>query len=63
MRDIEWRLLARLNSAGLEHRLFTSPASEPGAVPITAMRHPAAPAAAATIPNPDHGTVPATWAA
>ncbi|WP_319690056.1 hypothetical protein [Streptomyces europaeiscabiei] len=43
-----------------------APATEPGAVPITvpitAMRHPAASATAADIPNPDAGT-PATWAA
>ncbi|WP_327278618.1 hypothetical protein OG609_45660 (plasmid) [Streptomyces sp. NBC_01224] len=42
-------------------RMVWAPAIEPGAVPITAMRHPAAPAAD-TIPSPDHGTVPATWA-
>ena len=36
-------------------------AMEPGAIPITAMRHPAAPAAAASVPNPDEGA-PATWA-
>jgi len=62
VRDIEWHLPARLNSAGLEHRLFTSPPTEPGAVPITSMRHPAAPATTAGLPNPDHGA-PATWAA
>lgn len=39
-----------------------APPNEPGAVPITAMRHPAAPAAASGIPNPDEGA-PATWAA
>ncbi|MFB8249097.1 hypothetical protein ACFC5X_29175 [Streptomyces sp. NPDC055952] len=55
MRDIEWRLLTRLNRAGLEHRLFTSPADEPGAVALTAMRHPAAAVTAASIPNPDEG--------
>ncbi|MER7042710.1 hypothetical protein [Streptomyces microflavus] len=45
-----------------EHCLFTSPATEPGAVPVTALRHPAAPAAAAGPPNPDEGA-PAIWAA
>jgi hypothetical protein len=40
-----------------------APATEPGAVPITAMRHPAAPAATAIIPNPDEEGAPATWAA
>nr|AAO50118.1 hypothetical protein [Streptomyces violaceoruber] len=43
-------------------RLIWAPSTEPGAIPITAMRHPAAPAAAASIPNPDEGP-PATWAA
>lgn len=43
-------------------RLVWAPATEPGAVPITAMRHPAAPATAAGLPNPDEGA-PATWAA
>lgn len=37
-------------------------ADEPGAVPITALRHPAAVVAAADIPNPDEGA-PASWAA
>ncbi|MFD8288061.1 hypothetical protein ACFV2B_07475 [Streptomyces lavendulae] len=35
-------------------------AEEPGAVSVTALRHPAALAAAADIPNPDEGA-PATW--
>ncbi|GAA1923880.1 hypothetical protein [Streptantibioticus ferralitis] len=43
-------------------RLVWAPPTEPGAIPVTAMRHPAARAAAATIPNPDHGQVPATFA-
>ncbi|MFI6728701.1 hypothetical protein [Streptomyces atratus] len=38
-----------------------APATEPGAVPVAAMRHPAAPVTAAGLPNPDHGE-PATWA-
>lgn len=42
-------------------RLVWAPPTEPGAVPITAMRHPAAPATATGIPDPDHGA-PATWA-
>ena len=42
-------------------RMFWSPSTEPGAIPITALRHPAAPVAAADIPNPDEGA-PATWA-
>ncbi|MDX3637003.1 hypothetical protein PV728_43825 [Streptomyces europaeiscabiei] len=42
-------------------RLVWTPPTEPGAVPITAMRHPAAPATAAGLPNPDQGA-PATWA-
>ncbi|MEU4955234.1 hypothetical protein [Streptomyces lavendulae] len=46
----------------MEHRLFTSPDTEPGAIPITVMRHPAAQATAAAIPSPDHGSVPANWA-
>lgn len=33
-----------------------------GAVPIIAIRHPAAPATAAGLPNPDQGA-PATWVA
>ncbi|MBB5109162.1 hypothetical protein [Streptomyces spectabilis] len=36
-------------------------AAEPGAVPVTAMRHPAAPVAAGGIPDPGEGA-PATWA-
>lgn len=42
-------------------RMVWAPADEPGAVPVTALRHPAALAKAAGIPNPDEGT-PATWA-
>ncbi|WP_031066286.1 hypothetical protein [Streptomyces sp. NRRL F-5527] len=42
-------------------RVVWVPPTEPGAIPITAMRHPAAPAAAASVPNPDEGA-PATWA-
>ncbi|MGW4779930.1 hypothetical protein ACWEPA_25115 [Streptomyces filamentosus] len=34
---------------------------EPGAVSVTAMRHPAAPATVVAVPDPDHGA-PATWA-
>ncbi|MBP5868690.1 hypothetical protein F3K34_25150 [Streptomyces sp. LBUM 1486] len=43
-------------------RMVRAPDAEPGAVPITTMRHPAASATAADIPNPDAGS-PATWAA
>ncbi|MFE4258245.1 hypothetical protein [Streptomyces sp. NPDC056883] len=43
-------------------RMIWAPATESGAVPITALRHPAALVAAADIPNPDQGA-PATWAA
>ncbi|WP_331722799.1 hypothetical protein OG848_47495 (plasmid) [Streptomyces canus] len=43
-------------------RLAWAPPSEPGAIPITAMRHPAAPASTAGIPNPDEGAR-ARWAA
>ncbi|MET9694273.1 hypothetical protein ABZY81_38640 [Streptomyces sp. NPDC006514] len=43
-------------------RLVYAPPTEPGAIPITVMRHPAAQATAASIPSPDHGTVSATWA-
>ncbi|MDO0929857.1 hypothetical protein QQY24_32620 [Streptomyces sp. TG1A-8] len=39
-----------------------APSTEPGAVPITAMRHPAALVTATSIPNPDEGA-PATWTA
>ncbi|MGW4600586.1 hypothetical protein ACWEOA_35710, partial [Streptomyces sp. NPDC004457] len=42
-------------------RVVWAPPTEPGAIPITAMRHPAAPAAGASVPNPDEGA-PATWA-
>ncbi|OIJ95436.1 hypothetical protein [Streptomyces colonosanans] len=44
-------------------RMVWAPPTEPGAVPVTALRHPAAPATAAGIPNPDHEAMPATWAA
>ncbi|GAA2947523.1 MULTISPECIES: DUF3052 family protein [Streptomyces] len=43
-------------------RLVLAPETEPGAFPITAMRHPAAPGTVVGLPNPDHGVVPATWA-
>ncbi|MDX3068749.1 hypothetical protein PV518_42525 [Streptomyces sp. ND04-05B] len=39
-----------------------APDTEPGAVPLTTMRHPAASATATDILNPDAGS-PATWAA
>ncbi|MFF3967931.1 hypothetical protein ACFYZI_41050 [Streptomyces griseorubiginosus] len=42
-------------------RLIWAPPTEPGAVRITAMRHPAAPATATSLPNPDRG-VSAVWA-
>ncbi|WP_267888875.1 hypothetical protein [Streptomyces scabiei] len=42
--------------------MVRAPDAEPDAVPITTMRHPAASATAADIPNPDAGS-PATWAA
>ncbi|WP_432089145.1 hypothetical protein [Streptomyces sp. bgisy095] len=35
---------------------------EPGAIPVTVMRHSAAPAAAVAVPNPDLEPQPATWA-
>lgn len=44
-------------------RMVWAPATEPGAVPITALRHPAAAVTAAVIPNPDEDGTPATWAA
>ncbi|WP_234327945.1 hypothetical protein [Streptomyces sp. NRRL F-2664] len=43
-------------------RMVWAPDTEPGTVPVTALRHPAALAAAAGIPNPDEGA-PTTWAA
>lgn len=43
-------------------RLVYAPPAEPGAIPITVMRHPAAQATTAAIPSPDHGSVAATWA-
>jgi hypothetical protein len=42
-------------------RMVYVPPTEAGAVPVTVMRHPAAPPSAA-IPTPDHGALPATWA-
>ncbi|MGW0836551.1 hypothetical protein [Streptomyces prunicolor] len=44
-------------------RVVWVPPTTPGAVPITAMRHPLAPASAAGLPDPDRYVVPATWAA
>lgn len=41
--------------------IYASPA-EPGAVPVTVMRHPASRPADTAIPTPDHGPVPASWA-
>ncbi|MFI2241134.1 hypothetical protein [Streptomyces chrestomyceticus] len=43
-------------------RMAWAPSAEPGAVPVTALRHPAAAVTVAGIPNPDEGA-PATWAA
>jgi hypothetical protein len=43
-------------------RVVWAPAAEPGAIPVTAMRHPAAPPTTVDLPNPDHGVVAATWA-
>ncbi|MFE7077261.1 hypothetical protein ACFU96_44970 [Streptomyces sp. NPDC057620] len=43
-------------------RMAWASATEPDATPVTAMRHPAAPAAAAGIPNPDDDAT-AIWAA
>jgi len=43
-------------------RLIYAPPTEPGAIPITVMRHPAALSTAAAIPVPEYGPVPATWA-
>lgn len=43
-------------------RMVWVPADETDAVPVTALRHPAALVAAASIPNPDEGAL-ATWAA
>ncbi|MDX3587597.1 hypothetical protein [Streptomyces europaeiscabiei] len=51
---------------GCEHddtwRMVWASPIERGAVPITAMRHPAAPATATGLPNPDHEAASATWA-
>ncbi|MFJ2819021.1 hypothetical protein [Streptomyces sp. ATexAB-D23] len=44
-------------------RLVWVPPTEPGAVPVTALRHPAAAVTAAGIPNPDEDGAPAVWAA
>jgi hypothetical protein len=44
-------------------RLIYAPPTEPGAVPVTVMRHPAAPPTASDIPNPDHDAASAVWAA
>ncbi|MET7780420.1 hypothetical protein ABZU94_34740 [Streptomyces mirabilis] len=43
-------------------RTVWAPSNEPGAIPISAMRHPAAPPAAIGIPNPDDDTASAIWA-
>lgn len=42
-------------------RMVWAPVTEPGAIPITAMRHPAAPTNTTDLPNPDRGE-PAIWA-
>lgn len=42
-------------------RTVWTPSTEPGTVPVTAMRHPAAPQAATRIPDPDHDSA-STWA-
>ncbi|MFF9497202.1 hypothetical protein [Streptomyces flaveolus] len=46
---------------GTWHLTWTRP-TDPGALPVTAMRHPAAPATAAAVPNPDRGPRAAVWA-
>ncbi|MFJ2736099.1 hypothetical protein [Streptomyces sp. NPDC087317] len=43
-------------------RMVWASATDPGAFPVTAMRHPAASATAAAPPDPDHGSVLASWA-
>ncbi|MEU5476769.1 hypothetical protein [Streptomyces mirabilis] len=43
-------------------RLAYAPPTEPGAVPVTALRHPAARPGDADLPFPGHGPVPATFA-
>ncbi|MDT0567105.1 hypothetical protein RM704_06415 [Streptomyces sp. DSM 3412] len=44
-------------------RMIWAPPTEPGAVPITVIRHPAAPATATSLPNPDPDQeARATWA-
>lgn len=43
-------------------RMVWAPANEPRALPVTALRHPAALTTAVSIPNPDRGA-PAFWAA
>ncbi|MFZ3562847.1 hypothetical protein ACOKM5_43730 [Streptomyces sp. BH097] len=42
-------------------RMVWAPSTEPGAVAVTAMRHPAAAVTAIDVPTPDEGA-PATWA-
>ncbi|MFF4874098.1 hypothetical protein [Streptomyces sp. NPDC000961] len=46
---------------GTWHLAWARP-DEPGAIPVTGMRHPATPAAAVAVPNPDLEPQPATWA-
>lgn len=41
--------------------MIWAPADEPGAVAITALRHPAAPPGVTGIPDPDHDAASATW--
>ncbi|WP_460074114.1 hypothetical protein [Streptomyces sp. YKOK-I1] len=41
--------------------MIWAPPTEPGAVPITVMRHPATPATATGLPDPAQGA-PAAWA-
>jgi hypothetical protein len=43
-------------------RMVWASPTEPGAIPITALRHPAALATATCLPDPDHGELPAAWA-
>ncbi|MER8233147.1 hypothetical protein [Streptomyces sp. NPDC094049] len=45
---------------GTSHPVWTRP-DDPGALPVTAMRHPAAPTTEACLPDPDRDGQTATW--
>ncbi|MFD9053518.1 hypothetical protein [Streptomyces zaomyceticus] len=60
-RAVHARAAIQCHPGGTWNFVWARP-DELGAVPVTAMRHPATPATAVAVPNPDHDHRLATWA-